>query len=124
MTKSPPSLRYWFRTKGKLSDDQALHRCVVAYASDLIFLQVSLNPHRGRGFRARGVSLDHAMWFHRPLKADEWVLFEIFTSSAYEARGFVIGQMFNQKGQLLVTLIQEGLTRNASSEISDVKSKL
>ncbi|WJX86979.1 Acyl-CoA hydrolase 2 [Trifolium repens] len=124
MTKSPPSLRYWFRTKGKLSDDQALHRCVVAYASDLIFLQVSLNPHRGKGFRARGVSLDHAMWFHRPLKADEWVLFEIFTPSAYEARGFVIGQMFNQKGKLLVTLIQEGLTRNASSEISDKISKL
>lgn len=123
-TKSPPSLRYWFRAKDKLSDDQALHRCVVAYASDLIFLQVSLNPHRGKGFNARGVSLDHAMWFHRPLKADEWVLFAIFTPSAYEARGFVIGQMFNQKGELLATLIQEGLTRNANLQIKPIKSKL
>ncbi|XP_058744001.1 acyl-CoA hydrolase 2-like [Vicia villosa] len=123
-TKSPPSLRYWFRSKGKLSDDQALHRCVVAYASDLIFLQVSLNPHRGKGFRARGVSLDHAMWFHRPVKADEWVLFAVFTPTAYEARGFVIGHMFNQKEELLVTVIQEGLTRRVDPEISATKSKL
>ncbi|KAG5053661.1 hypothetical protein JHK85_006171 [Glycine max] len=55
-----PILRYWFRAKGKLSDDEALHRCVVAYASDLIFLQVSLNPHREKGFRTRSVSLDHS----------------------------------------------------------------
>ena len=113
MTKTPPSLKYWFRSKEKLSDDQALHRFVVAYASDLIFLQVSLNRHRGKGFRARGVSLDHAMWFHRPLKADEWVLFSIFAPTAHEGRAFVVGQMFNQKGEHLVTLIQEGLTRNA-----------
>nr|ACJ83600.1 unknown [Medicago truncatula] len=64
------------------------------------------------------------MWFHRPLKADEWVLFAIFTPSAYEARGFVIGQMFNQKGELLATLIQEGLTRNANLQIKSIKPKL
>ncbi|XP_073226852.1 acyl-CoA hydrolase 2 isoform X2 [Cicer arietinum] len=120
-TKSPPSLRYWFRAKGKLSDDQALHRCVVAYTSDLLFLQVSLNPHREKGFRARGVSLDHAMWFHRPLKADEWILFLVFTPTAYEARGFVVGQMFNQKGKLLVTVVQEGLTRKVIPETSASK---
>ncbi|XP_057756662.1 acyl-CoA hydrolase 2-like [Arachis stenosperma] len=59
-TKSPPSLNFWFRAKGKLSDDQALHRCVVAFASDLIFLQVALNPHRKQGMKASSVSLDHA----------------------------------------------------------------
>ncbi|XP_022862362.1 uncharacterized protein LOC111382570 isoform X2 [Olea europaea var. sylvestris] len=59
-TKSPPSLRYWFRAKGKLSDDQALHRCVAAYTSDLIFLQVSLNPHREKGLKSASVSLDHS----------------------------------------------------------------
>ncbi|BFG21974.1 hypothetical protein CerSpe_082480 [Prunus speciosa] len=74
-TKSPPSLRFWFRTKGKLSDDQALHRCVVAYASDLIFSGVSLNPHRRRGVESSQVSLDHAMWFHRPVRADDWLLY-------------------------------------------------
>ncbi|XP_010540282.1 PREDICTED: uncharacterized protein LOC104814102 isoform X2 [Tarenaya hassleriana] len=74
-TKSPPRLRYWFRAKGKLSDDQALHRCVVAYASDLIFAGLSLNPHRRRGLRLAALSLDHSMWFHRPLRADDWLLF-------------------------------------------------
>ncbi|KAL4382022.1 hypothetical protein AHAS_Ahas04G0191900 [Arachis hypogaea] len=59
-TKSPPSLNFWFRAKGKLSDDQALHRCVVAFASDLIFLQVALNPHRKQGMKASSVSIDHA----------------------------------------------------------------
>ncbi|KAK3020385.1 LOW QUALITY PROTEIN: hypothetical protein RJ639_046118, partial [Escallonia herrerae] len=59
-TKSSPSLRYWFRAKGKLSDDQALHRCVAAYTSDLIFLQVSLNPHRHKGLKTTSVSLDHS----------------------------------------------------------------
>ncbi|KAL0412021.1 UNVERIFIED_CONTAM: Acyl-CoA thioesterase 2 [Sesamum latifolium] len=73
-TKSPPSLRYWFRARGKLSDEQALHRCVVAYASDLIFLQISLNPHREKGLKSASVSLDHAMWFHRPFRADDWLL--------------------------------------------------
>ncbi|XP_061371577.1 acyl-CoA hydrolase 2 [Gastrolobium bilobum] len=123
-TKSPPSLRYWFRAKGKLSDDQALHRCVVAYASDLIFLQVSLNPHRGKGLKTRAVSLDHSMWFHRPLRADDWVLFVIFTPSACNARGSVSGEMFNEKGELLVSLVQEGLMRKVNSADSAIKSKL
>ncbi|KAL9303960.1 hypothetical protein ACSQ67_021223 [Phaseolus vulgaris] len=124
MTKSPPSLRYWFRAKGKLSDDQALHRCVVAFASDLIFLQVSLNPHREKDFRTRSVSLDHSMWFHRSVKADDWVLFAIFTPSAHSARVFVTGQMFNQKGELLVSLVQEGLARKINQRKSAIKSKL
>ncbi|WVZ16902.1 hypothetical protein V8G54_009884 [Vigna mungo] len=124
MTKSPPSLRYWFRAKGKLSHDQALHRCVVAYASDLIFLQVSLNPHREKGFRTRSVSLDHSMWFHRSVKADDWVLFAIFTPTAQSARVFVTGQMFNQKGELLVSLVQEGLARKINQGNSAIKSKL
>ncbi|KAK7292668.1 hypothetical protein RJT34_15519 [Clitoria ternatea] len=109
-TKSPPSLRYWFRVKGKLSDDdQTLHRCVVAYASDLIFLQVSLNPHREKGFRTRShVQQD----------------FEIFTPSACNARVLVTGQMFNQKGELLVSLVQEGLARKINPKNSAIKSKL
>ncbi|XP_052191847.1 acyl-CoA hydrolase 2 isoform X7 [Diospyros lotus] len=126
-TKSPPSLRYWFRAKGKLSDDQALHRCVVAYASDLIFLQVSLNPHRKRGLKPTSTSLDHAMWFHRPFKADEWLLFVMESPTAFNARGFCSGQMFNQKGELVVSLTQEGLLRKAKNPpptASAVPSKL
>ncbi|XP_057742141.1 acyl-CoA hydrolase 2 [Arachis stenosperma] len=123
-TKSPPSLNFWFRAKGKLSDDQALHRCVVAFASDLIFLQVALNPHRKQGMKASSVSLDHAMWFHRPVIADDWILYVIFSPSAYNARGTVTGQMFNQKRELLASLVQEGLIRKVKSQSSAAKSKL
>ncbi|KAF3441347.1 hypothetical protein FNV43_RR15261 [Rhamnella rubrinervis] len=123
-TKSPPSLRYWFRALGKLSDDQALHRCVVAYASDLIFLQVSLNPHRKRGLKTSAVSLDHSMWFHRPVRADDWILFVISSPSAYNARGFVSGQMFNKRGELVVSLTQEGLLREFKKPNSAATSKL
>ncbi|XP_024027697.1 uncharacterized protein LOC21400292 [Morus notabilis] len=122
--KSPPSLRYWFRAKGKLSDDQALHRCVAAYTSDLIFLTVSLNPHRKSGLKTSSVSLDHSMWFHRNLKADDWILFVISSPSAYNARGFVLGQMFNRKGELVVSLTQEGLLREVRKPTSAIGSKL
>ncbi|KAM7511993.1 hypothetical protein LguiB_010868 [Lonicera macranthoides] len=107
-TKSPPSLMYWFRAKGKLSDDQNLHRCVAAYASDLIFFQVSLNPHREKGLKSASVSLDHS-----PIRADDWLLFVITSPSAFSARGYVSGQMFNRKGELVVLLTQEGLLRKA-----------
>ncbi|KAI8024227.1 Acyl-CoA thioesterase 2 [Camellia lanceoleosa] len=123
-TKSPPSLRYWFRAKGKLSDDQALHRCVAAYTSDLIFLSVSLNPHRKKNLKTTSISLDHAMWFHRPLRADDWVLFVITSPAAYNARGFCSGQMFNRKGELVASLIQEGLIRQVKPPNSALPSKL
>ncbi|KAG2725201.1 hypothetical protein I3760_01G055900 [Carya illinoinensis] len=123
-TKSAPSLRFWFRAKGKLSDDQALHRCVAAYTSDLIFLSVSLNPHRRKGLKTSSVSLDHSMWFHRPLRADDWILFEIHSPTTYNARGFVSGKMFNRKGELVVSLVQEGLIRKPRSPNPPVKSKL
>ncbi|XP_039011943.1 acyl-coenzyme A thioesterase 8-like [Hibiscus syriacus] len=99
--KSEPSLRYWFRAKGKLSDDQALHRCVVAFASDLIFSSVSLNPHRRTGFMSAPLSLDHSMWFHRQLRADDWLLFVILSPTSCVAHGFVSGQMFNRKGEVI-----------------------
>ncbi|KAM7476423.1 hypothetical protein LguiB_023666 [Lonicera macranthoides] len=123
-TKSPPSLRYWFRAKGKLSDDQALHRCVAAYTSDLIFLSVSLNPHRQKGLKTTSISLDHSTWFHRPLRADDWLLFVITSPAAYSARGFCSGQMFNRKGELVVSVTQEGLIRKARTPDSAVLSKL
>uniref|UniRef100_A0A453CNM1 acyl-CoA hydrolase n=1 Tax=Aegilops tauschii subsp. strangulata TaxID=200361 RepID=A0A453CNM1_AEGTS len=72
-----PSLHYWFRARGKLSDDPALHRCVVAYASDLLYSGVSLNPHRKRGLKTYSLSLDHSMWFHKPVKADDWLLYVV-----------------------------------------------
>ncbi|KAK4745277.1 hypothetical protein SAY87_011589 [Trapa incisa] len=124
-TETPPCVRYWFRAIGKLSDDQALHRCVVAFASDLIFLGTSLNPHRRKGLKTYSVSLDHSMWFHRSIQANDWILFDIITPTAHNARGFVSGRMFNTKGELLVTLCQEGLVRKAKAmRYSPSRSKL
>ncbi|KAI3681753.1 hypothetical protein L6452_36557 [Arctium lappa] len=122
--KRPASLRYWFRAKGKLSDDEALHRCVVAYTSDLIFLNVSLNPHRRKDLKTSSISLDHSIWFHRPARADEWLLFVISSPTAYNARGFVSGQMFNRKGELVASLTQEGLIRKVRKQPSTAVSKL
>ncbi|KAK6920125.1 hypothetical protein RJ641_016029 [Dillenia turbinata] len=102
VNKPPPILRFWFRAKGKLSDEQALHRCVVAYASDLIFLQVSLNPHRYKDFKTSSIT----------------------TPAAHNARGFVFGQMFNRNGEHLVTLTQEGLIRKVRAPDPGVGSKL
>lgn len=122
-TKSPPSLRFWFRIKGKLSDDPALHRCAVAYASDLLFIEVSSNPHRRQGLKISCLSLNHTVWFHRSVKADDWLLFDIHSPSAFNARGLVTGQMFNQKGQLVVSLVQEGLLRKAKMLNATLRAK-
>ncbi|XP_077223387.1 acyl-CoA hydrolase 2-like [Tasmannia lanceolata] len=121
---SHPSMKYWFRARGRLSDDPALHRCVVAYASDLIFGGVSLNPHRKMGLKTASLSLDHSMWFHRPFKADEWLLFVIESPSASNARGFCSGRMLNRKGELIVSLTQEGVIRKAKTQNPEPKSKL
>ncbi|KAL0347812.1 UNVERIFIED_CONTAM: Acyl-CoA thioesterase 2 [Sesamum calycinum] len=67
-------------------------RCVAAYASDLIFLQISLNPHREKGLKSASVSLDHAMWFHRPFRADDWLLYVIDSPNAHSARALLLDE--------------------------------
>ncbi|XP_037486758.1 acyl-CoA thioesterase 2-like isoform X2 [Triticum dicoccoides] len=119
-----PSLHYWFRARGKLSDDPALHRCVVAYASDLLYSGVSLNPHRKRGLKTYSLSLDHSMWFHKPVKADDWLLYVIDSPSAHGGRGFVTGRMFNRQGELIVSLTQEALIRRAKTPGQTPRPKL
>ncbi|KAM0015887.1 putative palmitoyl-CoA hydrolase [Helianthus debilis subsp. tardiflorus] len=110
-TTRPPSISYWLRAKGRLPDDQALHRCVGAYFSDLLFIQISLNPHRKEGVFPSSISLDHSMWFHRDFRADEWLLYVIDSPTAYNARGFSRGQMFNRKGELVLSAMQVGVVR-------------
>ncbi|GAB4861777.1 hypothetical protein Ancab_037032 [Ancistrocladus abbreviatus] len=120
---SAPSLRYWFRAKGELSDDPALHRCVVAYASDLIFIQVGLPPHHGKGSKINMYSLNHTMWFHRPVKADDWLLFVVKSPSAYGARVLCVGQMFNMKGELVTSVSQEGVIRTLRTPKQAIQAK-
>ncbi|URE29025.1 Acyl-CoA thioesterase [Musa troglodytarum] len=85
--------------------DPRLPICVVAYASDIIFSGVSLNPHRRKGVKTASLSLDHSVWFHRPVRADDWLLYVIESPFAGGGRGFVTGQMFNRKGEVVVFYI-------------------
>ena len=109
-----PRYRVWFRANGKLPDDPLLHACVVAYASDLTLLDTTMLPHgliwEGRGSQA---SLDHAMWFHRPFRADDWLLYDQQSPSASGARGLATGTIFTRDGTLVVSVVQEGLIRTA-----------
>ena len=113
-----PSLRstrslVWLRVNGKLPDDPLLHVCLMTYVSDLTLLDTVLIAH-GRTFydgQTTGASLDHAMWFHRPFRADQWLLFAQETPSASGGRGLAYGHVFTEDGSLVVSAVQEGLVR-------------
>jgi acyl-CoA thioesterase-2 len=111
----PPYQRVWLRADGDLPDDPVLHTCVLTYASDMTLLDTTLLPHGGAWGAADlfMASLDHAMWFHRPFRADEWLLYSQDTPSASEGRGLGRGQIHTQDGRLAVTVVQEGLIRVA-----------
>jgi acyl-CoA thioesterase-2 len=112
-TKRPPTQLVWIRARGKLPDPLLLHQCVVAYASDMTLLDTITLPHGivwsdGRYAMA---SLDHAMWFHRPFRADEWLLYAQDSPVAHGARGFATGRLFTRDGTLVGSVVQEGLIR-------------
>ncbi len=101
------------RARDALPDDLRLHQCVLAYLSDWSLLDTSLMPH-GVSFTQQNVqsaSLDHAMWFHRPFRADEWLLFVQDSPSASGARGFNRGLIYSRDGALVASVAQEGLIR-------------
>jgi acyl-CoA thioesterase II len=105
--------RVWLRADGTLPDDPVLHACVVTYASDMTLLDTTVLPH-GMSWDSPGVqmaSLDHAMWFHRPFRADHWLLYDQHTPSTSNARGLAIGSIYAESGELVVSVVQEGLIR-------------
>jgi len=113
--KATPSSdqRVWLRADGVLPDNPILHQCIVTYASDMTLLDTVALPH-GISWDDKGVqmaSLDHAMWFHRPFRADHWLLYDQHTPSTSNARGLATGSIFTEDGQLAVTVVQEGLLR-------------
>ncbi len=111
--KLPPHQRTWLRADGVLPDDPVLHNCVLTYASDMTLLDTSILPH-GLGTmdeRLQMASLDHAMWFHRPFRADQWLLYVQDTPSASGARGIARGLIYTSDGDLAVSVVQEGLIR-------------
>jgi acyl-CoA thioesterase-2 len=108
-----PRQRLWIKTDGDLTDDPLLHACVVAYASDMSLFDAMLAPHSMRwdDDHFMGASLDHCMWFHRELHADEWLLYDIDSPIAHAGRGLARGFIYNRSGELCVSMVQEGLTR-------------
>ena len=105
--------RVWMRAIGELPEDPLVHEAVMAYASDYSLLESILRRH-GKGWRTPGLraaSLDHAMWFHRPARADEWLLYAQHSPSAQGGRGLGIGRMFTADGTLVATVAQEGMLR-------------
>jgi acyl-CoA thioesterase-2 len=108
-----PVQRVWIRADGTLPDDPLLHACVAAYASDMSLFDTMLAPHEVKWDDAEfmGASLDHCMWFHRPFRADDWLLYDMDSPSAFGARGLARGFLFARDGTLVVSMVQEGLMR-------------
>lgn len=112
-TKKEPYKHVWMKAVGKLPDDVVHHQAILAYASDMGLLSTSMNPHKlsfAKG-NVMSASLDHAMWFHRPFRADEWMLYSTDSPSASNARGFNRGSVYTEDGTLVASAVQEGLMR-------------
>jgi acyl-CoA thioesterase II len=103
----------WIRATGRLPDEPAIHQCVLAYASDMTLLDSALIPHGRTVFERRimAASLDHALWFHRPFRADDWMLYAQDSPNLSGARGFSRGLIFARDGTLVASVAQEGLLR-------------
>ena len=108
-----PRQRIWIRADGVLPDSPLLHQCVVAYASDMTLLDTATLPHGiyWNDPRFQMASLDHAMWFHRPFRADEWLLYAQDSPNLHGSRGFARGLIFKRDGTLVASVAQEGLVR-------------
>jgi len=111
--KRPPRQSIWFRTVAPVPEDDHLDRCMLAYVSDYNLLPTASFPH-GISYlhgKLQMASLDHGMWFHRPARIDEWLLYVIDSPSASGARGFVRGEIFSRDGTLVASTAQEGVLR-------------
>lgn len=109
----PPMQSVWIRATEALPKDPAIHQCVLAYASDMTLLDAALVAHGSSVFSGeiQAASLDHAMWFHKPFRADEWLLYTQDSPFAGGARGFTRGRIYTQGGELVASVAQEGLIR-------------
>jgi acyl-CoA thioesterase-2 len=106
-----PGHQMWLRADGRVPDEPLLHACLVAYASDMTLLDTIMAPHGLIWTEGTQASLDHAMWFHRPFRADEWLLYDQTSPTAAGARGLATGTIYTRDGDLAVSVVQEGLLR-------------
>lgn len=109
----PPNKKIWMRARGEIGDDQAMQQCVLAYASDMGILDTAARPHGVSWVQGnvQMASLDHLMWFHRPFRFEDWLLYTTDAPSACGARGFNRGEVYTADGRLVASLAQEGLMR-------------
>jgi acyl-CoA thioesterase-2 len=109
----PAQSRLWIKVSGRLSDDPLMHQAAFTYASDMTLLGSTLVPHGVHVShpKMQSASLDHTIWFHRPFRADEWLLYDQVSPSASGARGLAIGRVFTEDGRLVASVAQEGLIR-------------
>ena len=109
----PAQSRLWIRVSGRLDDSELTHKAAFTYASDMTLLGSSLVPHGVLVWSptVQSASLDHSIWFHRPFRADEWLLYDQVSPSASGARGLALGRVFSRDGRLVATVAQEGLIR-------------
>ena len=116
--KTAPKQLSWIKTREKLPESQAIHQCALAYLSDFTILDTASKHHGVSYFQddIQIVSLDHAMWFHQPFAADEWLLYVQDSPSASGSRAFTRGLIYNQSGQLVASSTQEGLLRQLNKE--------
>jgi len=112
-----PVRQVWIRAVDKLPDDEALHRCLLAYISDYWLLDTTTMPHGSSFLRGNLImaSIDHAIWFHRPARVDEWLLYCLDSPSSSGARGFARGTFYTRDGMLAASTAQEGLIRLVQS---------
>jgi len=111
--KATPQRSIWLRAVAPLADDEAMHRCLLAYVSDFHLLDTAMMPH-GMAITQPNLvmaSIDHAMWFHRSVRVDDWLLYSTDSPSASSARGFARGSIFSRDGRLVASTSQEGLMR-------------
>jgi acyl-CoA thioesterase II len=108
---SDAPMRVWMRADGRLPDDRLLHVCMLTYASDMTLLGSVIARHDVSMANVQMASLDHAMWFHRPFRADEWLLYTCYSPSATGSRGLATGRFTTRDGTLVATAVQEGLVR-------------
>ncbi|GAB3701445.1 acyl-CoA thioesterase [Corynebacterium nasicanis] len=106
---TPSQQVVWFRSRKPLPDDDTFHVCTLAYMSDMTLLHSSLVPHPEH--RVQMASLDHAMWFLRPFRADDWLMYDQVSPSAHAGRALTHGRIFDRAGNLVAMVTQEGLTR-------------
>lgn len=109
----PANTFVWFRSNGYLADDLALHQELLAYASDHLLLHTAVRPHAKNCYSGemKFASLDHSIWFHRPLRIDEWLLYEMESTVAHGSRAYCRGRVFNQQQELVASIAQEGVIR-------------